>query len=85
MDRDCSGKIIALTNGSGNNSHTLFSWMKVDELFPVLRGKLLPPISYSSPWQTGFHAFSGMKSKQLIRDKPDIMIFFFFFPGKINE
>ena len=79
MDRDCSGsnsKIIALKNGVGNNSHTLFSWMKMDELLLVLRGKLLPPISYTSPSQTGFHASSGMKSEQLMRDKPHIMIFF---------
>lgn len=80
MARGCSGsnsKTIALTNGSGNNSHPLSSWMKVDELLPVLRGKLLPPISYSSPWQTRFHGSSGMKSEQLMRDKPHIKILFF--------
>lgn len=90
MDKDCSGsnsKIIALTNGTGNNSHTLFLWRKVYELLPVTRRKLLPPrapVSYTSRQQTGFHASSGMKSEQLMRDKLHIMIFCFF-PGRINE
>jgi len=78
MARNCSGsdsKTIALTNGSGNSSHPLSSGMKADKLLPVSRGKQLPPISYTSPRHTGFHALSGTKSEQLMRDKPHIMIF----------